>query len=375
MSFSAERSLGDPPLDNTLVRVGQMDAAFIVVTFLLAGLGLIVLHSASGGDASLLTRHGIRFGVGLFALVLMSQINADTLRMWSFWAYVLGLALLVWVLLAGHFGKGAQRWLDVGLLRFQPAEIMKLAVPMMIAWYFAEKSLPPAKRHLFVAAVLAVTPAVLIGLQPDLGTALIVACAGLAVIFFAGVGWGSIVTIVAMCLAASPALWQFMREYQRQRVLTMLNPESDPLGAGYHTIQSKIALGSGGWYGKGWMNGTQSQLDFIPEQSTDFIFAVFGEEFGFVGVVVMVLLYLFVVLRGLSIATRAQDTYSRLLAAALSMTFFVYVFVNMGMVCGLLPVVGVPLPLVSYGGSSMVTLMAAFGMLMSINSRRRLLSR
>jgi rod shape determining protein RodA len=280
------------------------------------------------------------------------------------------------VVMAGVSGGGAQRWLDFfGIMRFQPSEIMKLAAPMMLAWYFSDKHLPPNGKQLLISASTLAAPVFLIAVQPDLGTALLVTCAGIFVIFLAGIRWRLITGIILAGLACSPLLWHFMHDYQRQRVVTLFNPEIDPLGSGYHIIQSKIAIGSGGMYGKGWLNGTQSQLDFLPERSTDFIFAVYGEEFGFFGILALILIYLFIVLRGLYIATRAQDTYSRLLAGSLSLSFFVYFFVNMGMVTGMLPVVGVPLPLISYGGTSMVTLMAAFGILMSIHSHRRLLSR
>jgi rod shape determining protein RodA len=284
-----------------------------------------------------------------------------------------GLALLVAVLVVGEVGKGAQRWLDLGLFRFQPSEMLKLAVPMMIAWYLAEKPLPPNWLRLLIAAAMILAPALLIAKQPDLGTALLVASAGIFVLFLSGMRWRAIAWLTAAMAAVAPVLWLLMRPYQRQRVLTFLNPENDPLGAGYHIIQSKIAIGSGGVYGKGWLNGTQSHLEFLPERSTDFIFAVLAEELGLVGILVLLALYLFVVLRGLHIAVRAQDTYSRLLGGSLTLVFFVYLFVNTGMVSGLLPVVGVPLPLISYGGTSLVTIMAGFGMLMSIHTHRKLL--
>jgi rod shape determining protein RodA len=247
-------------------------------------------------------------------------------------------------------------------------------VPMMVAWYLAEKPLPPTVRTLTVSALIIMVPALMIAKQPDLGTALLVASAGIFALFLAGVRWRMILGALAAAGAALPALWYLMHDYQRQRVLTFLNPESDPLGAGYHIIQSKIAIGSGGIYGKGWLNGTQSQLDFLPERHTDFIFAVLAEEFGLTGALLLLALYLFVIYRGLYIASQAQDTFSRLLAGSLTLVFFVYLFVNTGMVTGLLPVVGVPLPLVSYGGTSLVTLMAGFGILMSIHTHRKLLA-
>jgi rod shape determining protein RodA len=288
--------------------------------------------------------------------------------------YGFGVLLLVLVLVAGEVGKGAQRWLDLGFFRFQPSEMMKLAMPMMLAWYFGDRPLPPTLGKLVVSGVLVIVPMGLVAKQPDLGTALLVASAGFFVIFLAGIRWRILLGFGVAGAAGVPVLWHFMHDYQRQRVLTFLDPESDPLGSGYHIIQSKIAIGSGGLYGKGWLNGTQSQLDFLPERSTDFIFAVYGEEFGFLGVVLLLTLYLVVILRGLYIATNAQDAFCRLLAGSLSLTFFVYLLVNTGMVTGLLPVVGVPLPLISYGGTSMVTIMAGFGILMSINSHRRLLA-
>jgi rod shape determining protein RodA len=281
--------------------------------------------------------------------------------------------MLAAVLAFGETGKGAQRWLDLGLFRFQPSEMMKLALPMMLAWYLAEKRLPPKKRRLLVAIIMTLLPVLLIAKQPDLGTALLVASAGVFVLFLAGISWRLVAGFSALMAAMGPLIWFLMRPYQRQRVMTFLNPENDPLGAGYHTIQAKIAIGSGGIAGKGWLNGTQSHLEFLPERHTDFIFAVISEELGLVGVAALLLLYFFIILRGLYIATQAQNTYSRLLAGTLTLVFFVYLFVNTGMVTGLLPVVGVPLPLISYGGTSLVTILAGFGMLMSIHTHRKLL--
>ena len=358
----------------SLLRALHLDPALLIGLLTLAGFGLVVLYSAGGEDTALLMRQLVRLGLAFFVLLLFAQVPMATLARWSPWIFAGGVLLLILVLVMGEIGKGAQRWLDLGFFRFQPSEMMKLAMPMMIAWYFADKPLPPSFRQLLVAGVLVAVPMLLIAKQPDLGTALLVGSAGFFVIFFAGIRWRLLIGLGALGVAALPVLWHFMHDYQRQRVLTFLNPENDPLGAGYHIIQSKIAIGSGGFYGKGWLNGTQSQLEFLPERSTDFIFAVYGEEFGFLGAFMLLVVYLSIILRGLYIAMNAQDTYSRLLAGSLSLTFFVYLFVNTGMVTGLLPVVGVPLPLVSYGGTSMVTLMAAFGMLMSIHSHRRLLS-
>jgi rod shape determining protein RodA len=308
-------------------------------------------------------------------MVTLAQIHPDILKRWVLWVYVAGVILLIAVILFGDVGKGAQRWLNLGLFRFQPSEMMKLAVPMMVAWYLSEHSLPPDGKRIFIAVLIILTPVMLIAKQPDLGTALLIAGAGFFVLFFAGIRWRLIVSIVGLGAACAPVAWYLMHDYQRQRVLTLLNPESDPLGAGYHIIQSKIAIGSGGLFGKGWLNGSQSQLNFLPERSTDFIFAAFAEEFGLLGVLILLTVYLFIVVRGIMVAAQAQDTFTRLVAGGLIMTFFTYVFVNIGMVIGLLPVVGVPLPLISYGGTSIVTITASFGILMAIHTNRKLLPR
>jgi rod shape determining protein RodA len=342
---------------------------------LLAGFGVMVLFSAGSQDIALIQRQLLRLGLALGTLIGLAQVSPHQLERWTLWLYGLGLGLLILVLVYGDVGKGAQRWLDFGIFRFQPSEIMKIAVPMMIARFLAQATLPPRWPQLLLAFVMLALPATLIAKQPDLGTALLIACSGLFVLFLAGTAWRLIMGVGFAALALAPVLWYWMHDYQRQRILAFLNPENDPLGAGYHIIQSKIAIGSGGIYGKGWLHGSQARLDFLPEQSTDFIFAVIGEEFGLVGAFLLLLLYWLLTVRGLYIASQAHDSFSRLLAGSLSLTFFVYVFVNMGMVTGLLPVVGVPLPLISYGGTSMVTLLAAFGMLMSIQTHRRLIPR
>ena len=292
----------------------------------------------------------------------------------AYWIYGAGLILLIAVLLVGEEGKGAQRWLNLGVVRFQPSELMKIAVPLLVAAYLAERPLPPTFSRLTVCFLMVVIPALLIAKQPDLGTALLIASSGLIVIFLSGISWKLIISFLLAAASALPVLWYAMHDYQRQRVLTFLNPESDPLGSGYHIIQSKIAIGSGGLFGRGWLEGTQSQLAFLPERSTDFIFSVIAEEFGLVGVGLLLLLYLAIAGRGLYIASQAQSSFARLLAGSISLTFLVYVIVNVGMVTGLLPVVGVPLPLVSYGGTSMVTLLAGFGILMSIHTHRRMMT-
>jgi rod shape determining protein RodA len=354
----------------------RIDPVLLTGLMLLTAAGLGVLYSASDASLPLLERQLVRIALAFGAMLLLAQISPHQLYLWTPWMFALGVLLLVMVLVMGEVGKGAQRWLDLYVVRFQPSEMMKLATPMMLAWYLSEKPLPPGLKSLAIALLLVLLPTLLIAVQPDLGTALLVSAAGCFVVFLAGIAWRVLLSAVLAVMIFAPILWEYlMHDYQRQRVLTMFNPESDPLGSGYHIIQSKIAIGSGGFYGKGWFNGTQSQLDFLPERSTDFIFAVFAEEFGMMGAVVLLSLYAFIIIRGLFIATRAQDSYSRLLAGSLSLTFFVYLFVNVGMVSGILPVVGVPLPLISYGGTSMVTLMAGFGILMSINSHRRLLSK
>jgi rod shape determining protein RodA len=353
----------------------KLDAPLLAGLVLICGLGLVVLWSASGQDEHLLVRQLVRIGVAFVVMVGIAQIPPKVLRFWSPWLFAVGLALLAAVLVAGEVGKGAQRWLDLGIVRFQPSEIMKLAVPMMAAWYLHDRALPPRFLELLALLVMVALPSALIAQQPDLGTALLVASSGMIIVLLGGLRLRLIVLLGAAGAALVPVLWHFMHDYQRRRVLTFLNPESDPLGAGYHIIQSKIAIGSGGMFGKGWGNGSQAQLEFLPERSTDFIFAVLGEEFGLIGQLLLILGYLFLIGRGLYIAVQAQNTYSRLLAGSISLTFFVYVFVNTGMVTGLLPVVGVPLPLISYGGTSMVTLMAGFGILMGINGHRNLLAR
>ena len=351
----------------------HIDAALIFSLAALSTLGLFVLYSSAGGDDQLILRQCLRLGIAFGAMVIVAQLPTQWLERWTPWLYGLGITLLIAVLAFGDIGKGAQRWLDLGFVRFQPSEMMKLAVPMMVAWYLSDKRLPPSGSRLLIAGALIVIPVLLIARQPDLGTSLLIGSAGFFALFLAGLSWKLLGGLTVLSGAGAPVLWHFMHDYQRQRVITFLNPEQDPLGAGYHIIQSKIAIGSGGLFGKGWLNGTQAHLEFLPERSTDFIFAVLGEEFGLFGIGVLLIMYSFIIIRSLYIATQAQDTYSRILGGSLAMTFFIYIIVNTGMVTGLLPVVGLPLPLVSYGGTSMVTLMAGFGILMSIQTHRKLL--
>ncbi len=355
----------------------HLDPIMLGLLILLCAVGLAILFSAGGQNMLYVEKQATRFGVAFIVMFVFAQLDPNVYRRWSPWLYVLGIAALVGVLLFGSGAKGAQRWLQLpGLPRFQPSEFMKLVVPMMVAWFLAARYLPPSFKAVMAALALVFIPVLLIVKQPDLGTSILIAASGVFVLMFAGLSWRLVggFSVILACFA--PLMWMFvMRGYQKQRVLTFLDPESDPLGSGWNIIQSKTAIGSGGTWGKGWLEGTQSQLNFLPESHTDFIIAVCAEEFGFVGVLALLLLYLLIIFRGLFIALKAQDSYSRLLAGSLVMTFFVYVFVNIGMVSGILPVVGVPLPLVSYGGTSAVTLMAAFGVLMSIHTHRKMLSR
>ena len=351
----------------------KIDTTLFMALLILSISGLAVLYSASGGDIASVQKQLVRLSVGFAGLLIFAQIPSDQLRNWSLWLYLIGIGLLVLVLVLGDIGKGAQRWLDLGVVRFQPSELMKIWLPMMIAWYYAKRPLPPTLKDVLAGLAIVAVPAALIVQQPDLGTAILVTASGVFVIFLAGIRFRIIALFAGLLAVAAPASWFYLHDYQRNRILTLINPESDPLGAGYHIIQSKIAIGSGGVYGRGWQNGTQSQLDFIPERSTDFIFSVLSEEFGFFGTSLLICVYLLIVWRGLVISARAQSCYARLLGGAISLSFFSYVFVNIGMVSGLLPVVGVPLPLISYGGTSMVTLLIMFGILMSIHSHRKLL--
>jgi len=351
----------------------HVDLPLLVALTILLGFGLMVLYSATDGNLVLLRRQVAFIVVSLVAMLLLAQIEMRILRRWAPWMYLAGLGLLVAVIFFGSTGGGAKRWLDLPVLpRFQPSEIMKVALPLTIAAYFYKRNLPPRFKHVFWSFVLVMLPAALIAIQPDLGTALLIAVSGIFVLLLAGIRWKLVFSIVGAGILSSPALWIFyMSDYQKQRIKTLLNPQSDPLGAGWNIIQSQTAIGSGGVYGKGWLNGVQSRLDFLPEGQTDFIVAVLAEEFGMVGMLFLLALYMTIIGRGLYIAAMAQDTFSRLLAGSIILTFFVYVFVNIGMVSGILPVVGVPLPLVSLGGTSILTLMIGFGILMSIHTHNK----
>lgn len=358
----------------TLCHRLHLDAYLLLLITVCFLIGLTILYSASLQNTVLLKRQLLNFGIGSLLLLFLAQVPPKLYYTAAPWIYSVTLLLLVCVLLFGDAAKGAQRWLDLGIFRFQPSEIMKLALPLMLAKYLDTKNLPPHRFDMYISLIFIAAPALLIAKQPDLGTAILIVASGFLVLFFAGLQRRWLLGGLSFCLMALPALWFMMRDYQKQRILTFLSPEQDPLGTGYHIIQSKIAIGSGGLFGKGLLQSTQSKLDYLPECTTDFIFSIFSEEFGFFGILVLFLLYGAIIARGLWMSAQGQDTFSRLLAGSLIMTFFVYVFVNVSMVSGLLPVVGVPLPLISYGGTSLVTLMASFGILMSINTHRRLLS-
>lgn len=350
----------------------HIDLPLLILIITLTAFGLIVLYSAGGSEFHYVKRQSVFFAAGYIGMFIVAQIPLGMMQRWAPWVYAAGVILLVLVLIVGTGAKGAQRWLGVGGFRFQPSEILKLAVPVLVSAYLARRLLPPSFKHIVWALILIAVPMVLILKQPDLGTSLLVAQSGVVVLFFAGLGWRYIIGAVVAVASAIYPMWHYvMHPYQKQRVLTLLNPEADKLGAGWNIIQSKTAIGSGGLDGKGWLEGTQSHLDFLPESHTDFIIAVLAEEFGLIGVVLLMLLYSCIIVRGFMIALKAQDSFGRLLAGALTFTLFVYVFVNMGMVSGLLPIVGVPLPLVSHGGTSLLTLMASFGVLMAVSTERR----
>ncbi|MAZ77988.1 MAG: rod shape-determining protein RodA [Legionellaceae bacterium] len=350
----------------------HLDLPLLVSLGVLVSIGFIILYSASNQSFHMVISQFFHLMVAIGIMILVAQLPPWWLERWAPWFYGISLLLLLAVLGLGHIAKGAQRWLSIGGFRFQPSELMKLAIPMMLAWYYQQRRLPPSKRDLFISAAIILIPAVLVAKQPDLGTAIVLACAGGAILLFAGISWRLLLGLFGVILVVTPVLWHFMKTYQQQRILTFFSPERDPRGAGYHIIQSKIAIGSGGFFGKGWLHGTQAHLHFLPEHATDFIFAVSGEEFGFIGCTLLVSAFIAITMRGLWIANQAGDTFSRLLAGSLALMFFISAFINMGMVSGIMPVVGLPLPLVSYSGTSMLTLLASFGILMSIHGHRRL---
>ena len=350
----------------------HVDGILLVLVLLVLGISLAVVTSASGQSTARISGHLVNMALALGVMVMMANVPPHLLSKVGPPLYVAGVVLLIGVALFGEIRNGARRWLDLGFMAFQPSELLKLALPLMLAWYFQRNEAVLRARHFLVGGALLLVPFLLILRQPDLGTALMLGASGFYLLFFAGLPWKVILGGATLGAASLPVVWGLMHDYQQRRVLTLLDPSSDPLGAGYHIIQSMIAIGSGGLFGKGWMQGTQNQLDFIPERTTDFIYAVFGEEFGYAGEIVLVALYLAIVARGLVIAARAPTLFGRLMAATVSLNLFTYVFVNMGMVSGILPVVGVPLPLMSYGGTALVTLLLGMGILMSVATHRQL---
>lgn len=351
----------------------HLDFPIMLLLLCISGYGLVILYSAVGQQADVVLSQAIKFGIATVVMIIMAQISPVVYLRLAVVLYIVGILLLGLVYVVGFEVNGSRRWLRIpGLFSFQPSELMKLVVPMILAWYFHDRHLPPKAKHIAWAIVMIAIPVLLIGGEPDLGTALIIGASGLLVLLLAGIPWRYVLGALGFALISTPALWFVMRDYQRQRILTLLDPELDPLGSGWNIIQSQTAIGSGGLFGKGLFQGTQSHLDFLPESQTDFIIAVLAEELGLFGIVILLILYILLMGRGTIISLQAQDTFGRLLSGTITFTFFVYVFVNIGMVSGILPVVGVPLPMVSYGGTSILTLFAGFGMLMSIHTHRRI---
>ncbi|MDG6897254.1 rod shape-determining protein RodA [Actinobacillus delphinicola] len=349
----------------------HIDGWLLLGLIMITAFGMVILYSACGGSIVMFEKRIVQVTLGFIVMFVVAQFSPQFYQYIAPYLYIIGLVLLVLVDLVGTSSKGAQRWLDLGLFRFQPSEIVKIAVPLMVATYLGRKPSPLNLKVTLIALVMIIVPTLLVAVQPDLGTAILVGASGIFVVFLAGMSWWVIGAACVAVAAFLPIMWFYlMHDYQRMRVMTLLNPEKDPLGAGYHILQSKIAIGSGGLWGKGWMHGTQSQLEFLPEPHTDFIFAVLGEEWGLIGFCFLMLLYIYIVVRCLRIGVQSEKSFGRILSGALGLIFFIYVFVNIGMVSGILPVVGVPLPLVSYGGTSFVTLMAGFGLVMSVQTHK-----
>lgn len=360
-------------IDRLLSLFGKhLDPFLVTVVGVLLAVSMMVLYSASGESLPRMIDHLRNVGLAVGVMWVVANVPPRLMARLAVPVYVIGLVLLLGVFLFGDISKGARRWLNIGVMRIQPSEIMRIGVPLMLAWYFDRYEAVLRLKDFVVGAIVLAIPAGFIAIQPDLGTTLLVSASGFFVIFLAGLSWRIIIGLGLIAGASIPILWGMLHDYQRQRVLTLLDPSQDPLGAGYHTIQSTIAIGSGGVFGKGWLNGTQARLDFLPEAHTDFIFAVYSEEFGLIGNLILLVLFLLVIGRGLFIAANASTLFSRLLAGAVTLTFFTYAFVNMGMVSGILPIVGVPLPLISYGGTALVTLLFGVGILMSIHTHKRL---
>ena len=352
--------------------IRHIDRPLLTLVGLVLAIGLLTLHSASGGDVNRTIAQSANIFIALVLMWIVANVPLHYLSRIALPVYMLGLILLIAVEFFGEVVNGAQRWLDLGFTRLQPSELMKIAVPLMMAWYFDRYESVLRGSNFLVGVILLFVPVFLIVNQPDLGTAILVAVAGVYVLFLAGLSFKVFLISLLIVLGSVPFIWSNLHGYQQQRILTLFDPSQDPLGSGYHIIQSSIALGSGGLLGKGWLNGTQSQLDFLPERTTDFVFAVYAEEFGLLGNLLLLFLFLAIIGRGLIIAANAPTLFTRLLAGAISLIFFTYVFVNIGMVSGILPVVGVPLPLISYGGTSLVTILFGIGILMSIQTHRRL---
>jgi rod shape determining protein RodA len=362
-----------PQINHWIVRgLGHLDGILLILVVVLLGIGLAVVASASGQSPGRISGHLVNIGLALSLMVVVANVPPHLLSKVGPPLYVAGVVLLIGVMLFGEIRNGSRRWLNLGVMAFQPSELLKLALPLILAWYFQRNEAMLRAKHFLIGGALLVVPFLLILRQPDLGTAMMIGASGFYLLFFVGLSWKVILGGATLGAASLPVMWGLMHDYQQRRVLTLLDPSTDPLGDGYHIIQSTIAIGSGGLFGKGWMQGTQNQLDFIPERTTDFIYAVFGEEFGYVGAFLLLGLYLAIVARGLVIAARAPTLFGRLMAATLSLNLFTYVFVNIGMVSGILPVVGVPLPLMSYGGTALITLLLGVGILMSVATHRQL---
>ena len=355
--------------------VENLDGPLLLITVLIMATGLATVYSATYDVSNRAYNQLFNMSVGLVVMWVFAQISPQKLMRFAVPLYVLGVFLLILVFFFGIVVNGSRRWLSIGITRIQPSEILKIAMPLMLAWYFHKHEAALNLRHYVVSTVLLLIPFALVAKQPDLGTAILIGASGFYVIFFAGLPWKVIAGLITAAAAAAPFAWTMLHDYQRRRILTLIDPTTDPLGAGYHIIQSTIAIGSGGVFGKGWLAGTQTHLEFIPERHTDFIFAVFSEERGLIGNGILLTLYLLLIGRGLMIATNASTLFSRVLAGSITLSFFTYVFVNMGMVSGILPVVGVPLPFMSYGGTALVTLFLGMGILMSIQSHRMLVKK
>lgn len=354
----------------------HIDPLFLI--FILAPLAysLFILWSASGQSIPMMERKSGQIALGLVVMFIFAQFSPRFYEKWAPYLYVACIIVLIFVDIFGYTSKGAQRWLDLGFIRFQPSEIAKISVPLMVAKFINREGCPPQLGTTMLTLAIIAVPTLLVAMQPDLGTSILIAMSGIFIIFLAGISWKFIAAAFAALAAFIPVMWFFlMHDYQRERVLTLFHPERDPLGKGYHILQSQTAIGSGGMWGKGWLAGTQSQLEFLPERHTDFIFSVIAEEFGFIGAIILLIMFLCLISRGLIIAAQAQTTFGRILVGGLTLVLFVYVFINIGMVSGILPVVGVPLPLISYGGSSLVVLMASFGIIMSVHTHRYMLSK